>query len=187
MSQPFLITGLPRSRTAWFSVAATSDRSLCHHEPTRITASFDDLKALWQHPTHEYVGMSDSALGLQLGRILAEIEPRVVMVLRPPADVLGSLKAFLQYDEAGERSTGKFVANLWSELNRWHTHPLVKAIAFEDLRDYAKLIDCFEWLMPHGRFEHVHSMARMNVQVTREALEASLKAENAGGNFWWRT
>jgi len=39
-SQPFMVFGLPRSRTAWFSTALSMGSKLCHHE---IETTCDDL------------------------------------------------------------------------------------------------------------------------------------------------
>ena len=42
----FLITGLPRSRTAWMAVAATDGTAVCYHEPTMHLARWDDVNAV---------------------------------------------------------------------------------------------------------------------------------------------
>ena len=38
----FFITGLPRSRTAWFSTFFTGNNSFCYHEIIRVSDGFDD-------------------------------------------------------------------------------------------------------------------------------------------------
>lgn len=55
----FLITGLPRSRTAWLSVFMTAQGEFCYHEGCNKTKSWDDyLKKM------ENCGNSDSAIAL---------------------------------------------------------------------------------------------------------------------------
>lgn len=183
-SKPFLVTGLPRSRTAWFSVACTSERSICYHEPTRTTSSFNDLKALWESDAHDYVGMSDHALGFQLSRIIAEIEPRILMVERDMVEVWRSLGRYLPDEMQPTSGTADaFLNDLQNHLSQWKKHRLVKRVAFDKLNDFSVMIDCLEWLMPHGNFEHVRDLMDMNIQVKLEATKRHLAEPHS---HWYR-
>lgn len=184
MRSPFLITGLPRSRTAWFSLACTTPVSICHHEPTRTTRSFDDLKNLWAASPRTYVGMSDHGLGFQLARILAEIEPRTLIVERDVVAVWRSLGNYLPDDmQMSARAADSFLADLQASLDKSKSHPLVKRVPFESLNDYSVMIDCLEWLMPGGDFERVSSLMDMSVQVRVEATKRHL---NEPHTLWFR-
>lgn len=110
MRNPFFITGLPRSRTAWLSVFLSHGPSVCLHEaigscdPQNVIY---DLKAVLQsnaHP-HRFTGDSDSALPIYWPH-LNEAFPnaRYVFVDRPFNEAFQShLKAFPCFDEAKVR------------------------------------------------------------------------------------
>lgn len=158
-SSRFWITGLPRSRTAWFAVAMRAAGRSCFHELTAQTGSFADLKSRWTE------GNSDSACGLQVGRILSELKPRTLVIERSVEDVAMSLVRIY-----GPR-TGLFahLEGLRDALSI--AHPLIKRIAFDDLADRDALIEAAEWLSP-GSGEAVASLSDMNIQVTRNYAEA---------------
>lgn len=170
--RPFFCTGLPRSRTAWLSVIATTPRSICAHEPSRDFASFDDLKAAWlaPRPAPEFVGVSDSGLGLQIGRVLEEIQPRTLIVERDLEEVRRSLAAYMRglpYDQAlGDA----FLHRLQSALDAVARHPLVLRIPYEKLRLAESVQHAFAWLCPGLDMSHVPALMRLNVQVDRAAL-----------------
>lgn len=61
---PFFITGLPRSRTAWFANLFTHKDSYCFHEATLRCNTPDDLRQIMQSRPEKYVGNSDSGIPL---------------------------------------------------------------------------------------------------------------------------
>jgi hypothetical protein len=87
----FLITGLPRSRTAWFSVAASQAPAMCWHEP--IKTRWQDCFQLWNSSPYMWTGISDSSLGFHLPEIVDEIGPKIVIIERDPDEVKASLRA----------------------------------------------------------------------------------------------
>lgn len=159
---PFWITGLPRSRTAWFSVAMRGPDCDCAHELTASARDFADLKRQWLARQ----GNADSACGFHVARILREIVPRTLVVERPIADVLASL----------ERLFAQPMAHLAPMLERLQdalsiTHPLIKRVRFDDLNDRDAVIDAADWLVP-GHGETAAELMAMNVQVTAAHLRA---------------
>ena len=92
-TQPFFVCGLPRSRTAWWSVVASTPYSVCLHEPAKDCKTFEELKERWLS-LPVYRGISDSGLAFQMGRIMQEIEPRTLIVDRDPNDVLASFRRY---------------------------------------------------------------------------------------------
>ena len=157
----FLITGLPRSRTAWWAV--TMDAT---HEPSATVKSL----AAWS--TYLERGISDSAIGLKLEEIMHEYAPRTLIVERPLQDVLTS----------AERLYGRAGSNLCYGLYRLQAalrfeHPLIRRIEFDDLNDPAKLFNAAEWLS-RGYGPRALSMKDFNIQVTRDhALALAEHAE----------
>lgn len=155
----FWITGLPRSRTAWFAVAMRAAGCRCFHELTAETGSFAELKARWTE------GNSDSGCGLHVRRILAEIAPRTLVIERPVDDVAMSLVRLY-----GPRlGLCAHLEELRDALSL--SHPLIKRVAFNDLKDREALIEAAEWLSP-GSGEAVASLSEMNIQVTKAHAEA---------------
>jgi len=173
MSQPFLIIGLPRSRTAWLSVAATTQKSICHHEPAAKMQNFEDLRLLWQDDRAEYIGIADSGLVWQLGRILEELKPRTLIVERAASASAYSLTqyfapAFAEYDFTPLCDSGA------EELAQYYKHPLVSTLHYSALNHYPSVHGALKRLMPNAAFPMLHDLMHMNIQVQRDyALEAA--------------
>lgn len=167
VATPFWVTGLPRSRTAWFAVAMRGPGSHCFHELTTDTASFDDLRCLWLlGEKGQHRGNSDSACALYAARILAEIRPRTLVIERPMGEVIASLSRLYSRDMA-------HLAPLLERLNASLSgaHPLIKRVRIADLTDREALIEAANWLVP-GHGERAAALTDMNIQVTQErALE----------------
>jgi len=183
MSQPFFITGLPRSRTAWWSVAMTQGVSFCRHEPLKTAQSFDALKLAWLAPGYSYAGVADSGLVPQIGRILAEIEPQTLIIERDPLKVLKSFVAFMGPVDFDLSAAKRYINDSHAELLKWKHHPLVKWVNFEDLEDLATVEECIRWLTPAQPFLMNPSLLSMNVQVT---LKQTLQDVNVPHSNWFR-
>lgn len=173
---PFWITGLPRSRTAWFALAMRGQRSTCVHELTAEVSSFEDLKASWlSGDPHIHRGNSDSACGLHIDRILAEIQPKTLIVERPLGEVLASLETLLGASMGAVRP----VLEALEDALRIN-HPLVKRVRLQDLEDRDALIEAAEWLVP-GHGEAAASVAHMNVSVTGDYARSLSRMPHS---FW---
>lgn len=163
----FLITGLPRSRTAWFSVATTTPKSVCLHEPTALVQSFEELMTLWTPSLGIASGISDSCLPLYLGRILEEAKPRTLIIERNPVDVINS------YTKFAERVGILFdvgLASRWMEefqdaLDACKGSPLVKCVPFDALVNVEVVRNCLAWLLPDEDFPDLQALMDMNVQI----------------------
>lgn len=161
MFAPFWITGLPRSRTAWFAEAMRGARSSCFHELTAETRSFAEFKARWlSGADQQHRGNSDSGCGLHIARIMDEIAPRTLIVERPIDEVERSLKALLGVDPPR-----RDLERLQEALA--YSHPLIKRVRFSDLADRHALVEAVEWLLP-GHGEAAGRLADVNIQVTRD-------------------
>jgi hypothetical protein len=181
VSQPFLITGLPRSRTAWWSQLATTRNSLCIHEPTPHLKDFDALKRLWTSVHYDYVGMSDAALGFQISRILTEIEPRTLIIHRRLEDSLISFQNFMQDDSFDAGRATVHLNRLSGCLNAVERHPLVRVVAYDQLNDVETVKHLFHWLLyGHADLSRVEPMMRLNVQVRQVAAVREAKIKHSG-------
>lgn len=87
----FVITGLPRTRSAWFSAYLTQGDTYCHHEATFHNSSMDI-------PMFANVGNSDSGYVLCKDWVENLGEHKVVVVHRSVDDVQSSLDKIGQTD-----------------------------------------------------------------------------------------
>ena len=122
----FLITGKPRSRTAWFAVATGA-----LHEPAR-------LPPIWTG------GVSDSRASLHLAEIYSRFEPRTLIIERPKFDVLTSAIRYTDGMPGDWRAVQSMLGAMEARLA--FQHPAIKRVAYDDLNDIAVVRDCLEWL-----------------------------------------
>lgn len=159
MEKPFLITGLPRSRTAWLSHVATIDGwSSCHHEPTLTMSGPMDLVYFYQrHPEH-YVGVSDSHLS-QILPIIMDLAIPTLIVLRDPNEVHKSLEHL-------GMSTRLLPACLYG-IAQVTGHKLVRTIDYKDLNNSYKLRAALRWLMPEAEISinRLRQMQSMHIET----------------------
>ena len=90
-AQPFFVTGLPRSRTAWMANFLTWRDSFCHHDLLSECEHIDNLRGFLQVTAKDndcqFVGTSDSGLCIW-HRELLELFPaaKVVVIRRDPLE-----------------------------------------------------------------------------------------------------
>lgn len=178
----FFITGLPRSRTAWFSVASTTHSSICYHEPTKGLSSFDELRDFWTPKYGVDIGVSDSSLALQVGRILDELKPRTLVIHRPLDEAIKSFAKYatdndLPYDGKWCSEFGEMSALALATIG---SHPLVKTVRFGELDDYAVMCDCLKWLLPNAEFPDLKSLMGFNIQVQSSVIKDYLTIPHNG-------
>ena len=142
MSQPFLITGLPRSRTAWMAEVCTTARSTCEHEPIRHMTTWRDVYALWRGAGPDFIGVSDSSMGFHLGEILDVARPRTLIIDRPIHEVQGSSAA------KGFPVTSHLLKILKDRIDPFRAHPLVAVVHYDDMKSSDVIARCLEHLMP---------------------------------------
>lgn len=182
MMQPFLIVGLPRSRTAWWSVAATTAISICTHEPLKHCRDFDDLRKYWDRPSAQFVGVSDSGCAYQIGRILADIEPRTLLIERPLAEVEASLLRYFE-DVAVDRSAlHRQLHEIERHLCEVRRHHLVKTVRFDALCHPSVIQDCFDWLMPGSYEPFRRELMHLNIQVDLAYIKEEMGKPRSN---WW--
>lgn len=124
--RPWFVTGLPRSRTAWFAMVAGG-----LHEP-RI------MPSPWTG------GVCDSGLGLYLPGILESVKPRTLIIERPMEEVMKSLHRYVQ-PVAMDWDTVREQLTLLSKALQFE-HLLIKRVAFKDLDSLEAVRSCLDWL-----------------------------------------
>lgn len=177
MTQPFLITGLPRSRTAWFSVLTTTEASLCYHEPLFGMSHWTDVYKLWRAGDRAYTGVSDCCAGFHLKAILAEIAPRTLIVERPIREVEASLAR-----EFPKTKRSNFCELLAEKLNGVPNSDLVKRVSFDMLRFPLVVESCWQWLLPDLPFDTLRAVQimRANIQVDKGYMHRRVAEQKLG-------
>lgn len=176
MSKPFLITGLPRSRTAWMAAAATDGRAVCFHEPMAAMRRWDDVfEQIWHgRGSMQHVGIADHGLGFHLPAIMDRLGPRTLIIERPIAEVNTALARL------GLPPTN--FCDLLAEHLAFD-HPRIRRVGYKDLEDAHEVRRCLEWLMP-GQFIDQRRLARYQMLNIQADLGAALmfadKADPAG-------
>ena len=174
-AKPFLITGLPRSRTAWLSLFFCTGESICFHEPIGGIRAISDLETLYQSDFYKHVGISDSGLGFFLDWILENIKPRTLIIERDTAEVADSLA------KVGVPRTN-FPELLAERLQAFRDHPLVMWVPFDAL-DTKRIVQKAFWhLMPGVAFDEdrYEQFAKMHIEidVATTVAEAKKNKEN---------
>lgn len=173
MTAPFLITGLPRSRTAWFATLCnTQPDTICFHEPVSKSQTWQDSLHVWNSP-HRFVGISDSSLGFHLPEILESYAPRTLIVRRDEHAVVASLIAQGIIAQ-------NFCALLQGRLSVSLNHPLVMTVEYDDLSDPEVVVSCLQWLMPDAFVDRdkIAELCRMNVQADMKAVKRDAIGRN---------
>ncbi len=163
MIQPFLITGLPRSRTAWMAtVCNTVPVAFCRHEPSMEWEMWRDCFGAWRAGTHPCVGISDPLLGFYLPEIVREIAPRVLVIERDVAAVERALRVIAPSAQARE-----FLDALEERLREARGLPGVLHVSFDALHDPDAVLLCLEHLLPGAVVDRakVGELLHMNVRA----------------------
>jgi hypothetical protein len=178
MSEPYLITGLPRSRTAWMATAASGEGSMCFHEPTAWLDRWDDVFAAvwWDHPNYRYVGIADHGLGFHLPAIMRRASPRTLIIERPVDEVNASLARL-----------GLPASNFCDLLQETlaYDHPCIMRVPYAVLADSWVVFDCLRWLMPEeviDRSRIAHLQGR-NIQAGPNAIPQAMARSAEVANF----
>lgn len=185
MTRQFLIAGMPRCRTAWLSVATTTAKSICYHEPTATTDSFEQLAEMWKPSFGQIIGMSDSALSLQLDRILDVLNPRTLLIERPIPQVTMSLRKYLNGSKvAFDYDLGvKYLGKMQEKIDQFRHHPSVRTVKFDELRNYDTVLNLLKWLVPGEEFCDLKSLMTMNIQADRDYVLGLLEKPHT---HWYR-
>lgn len=179
MTQPFLITGLPRSRTAWLATLANCVPGvICQHEPTQEWAAWEGCFTAWRGAQHAWAGFADHALGFHLPEIVARSAARVLIVDRDIEDVrtaLGRLMPTLDF--------APFLALLKARLRAAATLPGVKVVPYAALRHFSAAYDCLEHLLPGAAIDRDKLGAQMRLHVQADVLHAAATAQARAGDL----
>lgn len=158
---PFVVMGLPRSRTAWLARYLTYGDWVCGHEEMRHARSLDDVKAWLSQPS---VGTAETAAA-PFWRMLTRMGVRIVTVRRPVHEVIDSLGR-LGFDKD---AVAPGIRKLDRKLDQVEARTGCLSVRFDRLSDPDNGI--FEYCLglPFDR-EHFDRWNPVNVQCDMRAL-----------------
>ena len=158
----FVVTGLPRSRTAWLSAFLTGDGAYCLHEGLLLgeVELIDWLNSSDMH------GDSDSALPLVWDRILAGVAspPRVVVVVRGREEVISSLgKYWKGIDFLAGKDPRPLIDQIEAKLAELSKTALV--VEYDKLSDLGTLKKIWEHCLPSLPFNPLRATLLNNLNI----------------------
>lgn len=162
----FLITGLPRSKTAWLSVVASTVRdSICYHEPVKRHKSWECCFDLWASKDYEHTGIADAHLGFHLDAIRERVNPRILIIRRDIEHVKASVAAL------GGPQTN-YVDLLAHALDRHITAEGLAWVSFDGLTHIDIVGRCLNFLMPGCTIDErkIREMIDLNVRVDMDVV-----------------
>lgn len=172
---PFIVLGLPRSRTAWLSRFLTYGDHVCGHEEIRHLRSLNDVKMWFDQPN---TGTAETAAA-PWWRLLKTYAPdaRVVVVRRPVEDVFDSLMRLpgLAFDPA---TLMTLLCKLDCKLDQIEARmDNVLSVDFADLAEEQTCRKIFEHCLPYPH-DHNHwtELKDQNIQINMFATMRYMQA-----------
>lgn len=160
----FLITGLPRSRTAWMAAYFSNYPAICHHEPLKMLSEISEFPGSMHSEFYPYVGASDSGAGFFLPWIMKNMNPPTVIIERDIDEVERSM-ALIGFE------IGKALDMLRERLLTFKNHPSVLWVPFDSLNDKRIIRRIHSHLLPCVPFDDVRyeifSDLRIEADVSR--------------------
>lgn len=175
MSAPFLIFGLPRSRTAWLAAFLCGEGIRCEHELLARCRSFRDFRFHLTDRTDRsdlIFGNADSGMLFYLEQVLesAPEGTRMVLVERDPAAVC---KSWERLEHFG--ALDPLLPRLEAALAKLRALPGVLRIPFaaldERIYELWDHVTCGALPFPLERFG---LFQKLNIQLTNEAFEEGM-------------
>ena len=164
---PFLILGLPRSRTKWLATFLSYRDWHCGHEELLRCRSFDDLRSWLAQPC---TGSAETSAA-PFWRLIPKLAPaaRIVVVRRPVDEVIASLLRFGLFDPAALTVA---MRRADAKLDQAEARlPGVLSVRYSDLTDEAMCARVFEHCLP---YEHDaawwSACAAINMQIDLRAM-----------------
>lgn len=168
----FLVTGLPRSRTAWLSAFLTSGGAYCKHEG--LLEGVDSL-VKWLNRS-ELHGDSDSGLPLVWDQVIPrlESEPKIVVILRDREEVAESLSKYWEgIDFLRGLDPVDLLNDLSVELEKIKKDALL--IQYKDLENIDALRRVWEFCLPELTFDlkRAELLTKLNIQQCTKSFNHS--------------
>jgi hypothetical protein len=164
---PFLIVGLPRSRTAWLSAFLTDGDVFCHHELSSYCKSPGEFVERLLSPKYAVNGDSDPGIPIAYPALVTALPPhRIVFIERPEQSAKAALKSMMAKEAGLDLNDSR-----WFLINDAYQRmrascPDSMSFRFEDLDREENMEILSEYLTerPFNR-ERFHLFNRLRVTV----------------------
>lgn len=181
-SKPFIITGLPRSRTAWLSVLFACNGVKCIHDASGYNSE-DELIELIASDSNSMYGIVDSGLLINgyfqnLHKKITERwgRPKVGVIERNVMECIGSLA---DAAELGHHECADVLGNCYFELHTVCANYEHMAIKFDALNAYSKCAMLYEYVTDKQRdalpTQWFTKISRLNIQIRREVFQNAIE------------
>lgn len=178
---PFVVTGLPRSRTAWLSVFLTHGMVRCWHEGARVNESIHCLLERLSLDSRYISGDSNSALCLKHGELIHAASKglcNLVVIRRDPKECAESLERSL---EGIDISAQKIIDATMPGYARLADFSGALRVNFESLDDPASLRAIMQKIAPSETFPEKWWTQLHELRITQMPVRA---LERQGGLKW---
>jgi len=174
----FLVTGFPRSRTAWLANFLTYGESFCFHEAINGCYDWKTYFKKLSNVNCKYVGNSDSGVALSpLVKQMPEIMP-VVIIERDKLDVIDSLENI--YGEEYEETIFQIVTQIGLNLSKVEN---ALRIPFEYINENLSEI-CMHCIGTEMNENRAESLINMNIQTKQLFGDPETIEFLTGGEPW---
>lgn len=170
----FLIISLPRSRTAWLSVALTYGNSYCFHEPLLGCESVSDLKKKFDAVQSDVVGGADTGAILFLNAIIKEIpDIRILLIDRNIEDCEASMEA-MGFEDVD-------LSEVKAALDEAASREYVKVVKYEELSDPTVGMEIWQHCVGTNEFnmQRWKDLCKLDIQVNTEQFFQELNYQQA--------
>ena len=167
-AKPFLITGLPRSRTAWMAGFFCTGNVFCLHEPLAKLYDITEAGRVFQSDYHSHAGISDSGAGFFLPWIMENVNPQTLIIERDPDFVAKDLA------ENGMPVGDNVMPVLMRKLEEFRHHPKVMWVHFDSLGNKRIMEKIWFHLLPGVPFDHerYEQFNDLNIQANIPKVKA---------------
>jgi hypothetical protein len=170
MTQRFLITGLPRSRTAWLSVVCSMmPGAYCAHEPVSAMRHWTDMLGFLGREDWPYIGIADCSLAFHLDAFMA-LRPRILIVERDIYEVEASLGRI-------GILAARFCERAIEKLHAFPDSAAVLRVPFYALKSDAVVRSCLWHLMPGIRIDMAKIAQAQDMRIEADLARVMAKVE----------
>lgn len=155
---PFFVTGLPRSRTAWMANWLTTDKTLCVHDP---------ICNLWPAVIDRRLGMSGPEVALSFYR-LNEAHPAAPWVVVQRKDAKEAFEKVLRQHMEIPEGFHKFWAERVEWIARIGDHDRVLKVEFEALNYEDTAAQVWRHLLPEMPFDAARWNMLNDLNITQD-------------------
>ena len=170
--RPFLVLGLPRSRTAWISKFLSYGDVICGHEQIRFCRSLDDVSNWFRQGA---AGSAETAAAPHW-RLVRKLVPDIkfILIRREPNEVVESLlrldmRGTAQFDEARSALMARKLCQKLDQIER--RVPDVTSIDYRDLSTLDGAERLWSAALPYPFDpDWFHLLSTLNIQISMPHL-----------------